>query len=1515
MHDRPTSEKFLKYAFNLLPRLNSLNVKKILALEVISYCAESDPDLLTNLGKNQLLTLLKHRSDNEQLVALRILNGVLLQGDETLVDYFLDPLLESFKDHPNINCRESFFAILIQLYKKTSIDSKVKQKLKIGLLRGLADLDENIQQTLTEFWKEQQELSHDTFTSLKELVGSLYCSEIETLFLQYSCFLLLEGPKKSIDYKKPIFDQSLPQSKFDDNFDNIDTSWRVNNTMTPLFVNTQKNNQKAYKRNFKDGFVRATNKNNAFSLTIDPMNYDIGSQLSTWTLTQSNLLFAPANTPVLGKRKQAVYGDSDNASKPETVSKQVSMLRQYRIGELPDIEIKHSDIIGPLQALAHRDLDISRILFSTLFVSIYTTTEDDTIMDVNAQNEYTNSMSQHIKTIFNTTTSYFPPLISSCLRICYEIPDLKINPSAIRKASEISSTESMGITLIEQYLTLLPPQRDALNAELIGDYASACEFYLQALSEVEDADDAEVTVWEEGRFECFEKLSKWDDLAETVCVDIDSDLEKLWDQDFQYPYLQYFMHSFFKLVHGQTEENHRNMFFSFIDRALSDPERKSFLTSQYPIELALTSIARNETEQALLYIRKAYDNFLFTWSTLHPLASSTRLSKLSSLQQIVEMEEYLNFSQSSEKSEKSEKWEKLINHWKNRYPSKRLDSTNSWDDIITSRHSLLGAMTKLLQEDMHFVEIKSSLERDGLLKMASAARVQGNFEVARVCLNKTRQSKLHDINELGYHQLKLNLQEALTTANAEKKLNILLAMTDEFKKIQISDMETKIKNRVTESETYATLAAVLDDDETRDLSRSLQLRKSRFIVEGYDLLKDTADQAALHLKPLNRAKIFVKFAKFCDYYLRNLESTDGDQKEVSFDSELYASTVVQYVLKAMAECSKEASELFPRLLQIISIYDNTQSTFKQTVSSFGPTWKFIRWIPQIVAILDKPIAQCVFPILYNLAEQYPKSLYYPLKISSEHYNFDEKSKESEINKSRVQILKQKIKCDMTDTLIAELQRLTDSEIHFGNWVQSIWRHADNLIKFCGIDGSELAKFVQPEFRKTIWEYYVKNIKRGEKKPSSATNLLKSYSKWLADFSSSNCDEMIEIPGQYDGLGIPDPSRHINIAYFDPKILVLRSLRKPKRIVIIGTDGKEYPFLVKGGEDLRLDQRVQQLFTVMNELMRKDYFCSQRKIELITYKVVPITGSLGIIEWINDTRPLRSFIENELSDPSEIDNTQFEHDNWAPRDDIIKHLRTLHSMLNRNLLKTALYKLAASPEVHLAIRNEFVKNLAAINICGYLIGIGDRHLENYLIDLTKGSLISIDFGHAFGSATETLEVPELVPFRLTKQFESVMEPLGSRGLLEYPMTKIMQTMQAHKDILLNAMEIFVKEPLLDWQTRARNQARQQKNEGSGEIDEISQTAEWYPRQKLDIARRKLEGENPAYLVCEELAFGHSKKSFIESIQAIARGNREHNIRAYVPQKCDSIKEQVECLIDLATDPVVLGIMWIGWMGWL
>lgn len=62
-------------------------------------------------------------------------------------------------------------------------------------------------------------------------------------------------------------------------------------------------------------------------------------------------------------------------------------------------------------------------------------------------------------------------------------------------------------------------------------------------------------------------------------------------------------------------------------------------------------------------------------------------------------------------------------------------------------------------------------------------------------------------------------------------------------------------------------------------------------------------------------------------------------------------------------------------------------------------------------------------------------------------------------------------------------------------------------------------------------------------------------------------------------------------------------------------------------------------------------------------------------------------------------------------------------------------------------------------------------------------------------------------------------------------------------------------------------------------------------------------------------GHSNKPWFVPIINIAKGDPNHNIRTRTCQKCFSVKEQVECLIDLATDPYVLGSMWVGWQSWV
>lgn len=62
----------------------------------------------------------------------------------------------------------------------------------------------------------------------------------------------------------------------------------------------------------------------------------------------------------------------------------------------------------------------------------------------------------------------------------------------------------------------------------------------------------------------------------------------------------------------------------------------------------------------------------------------------------------------------------------------------------------------------------------------------------------------------------------------------------------------------------------------------------------------------------------------------------------------------------------------------------------------------------------------------------------------------------------------------------------------------------------------------------------------------------------------------------------------------------------------------------------------------------------------------------------------------------------------------------------------------------------------------------------------------------------LAVPELMPFRLTRQFLNLLLPLKDPGPYSIPMTDVLRALRNDSDLLLNTMDIFVQEPLLDWQ---------------------------------------------------------------------------------------------------------------------
>jgi phosphatidylinositol kinase/protein kinase (PI-3 family) len=156
--------------------------------------------------------------------------------------------------------------------------------------------------------------------------------------------------------------------------------------------------------------------------------------------------------------------------------------------------------------------------------------------------------------------------------------------------------------------------------------------------------------------------------------------------------------------------------------------------------------------------------------------------------------------------------------------------------------------------------------------------------------------------------------------------------------------------------------------------------------------------------------------------------------------------------------------------------------------------------------------------------------------------------------------------------------------------------------------------------------------------------LSDHSLWLSSFEEhiSNSDEHIELPGQYTGETCPAPERHRRLVSCDPTVLVMGSLRRPKRLTLHANDERDYPFLIKGGEDLRMDQRIQQLFGTMRELLRQDPKCVARDLTIRTYQVVPVSPTLGMIEWLPNTNPIKSVISAQAKRVRANDITYDEH---------------------------------------------------------------------------------------------------------------------------------------------------------------------------------------------------------------------------------------------------------------------------------
>lgn len=126
------------------------------------------------------------------------------------------------------------------------------------------------------------------------------------------------------------------------------------------------------------------------------------------------------------------------------------------------------------------------------------------------------------------------------------------------------------------------------------------------------------------------------------------------------------------------------------------------------------------------------------------------------------------------------------------------------------------------------------------------------------------------------------------------------------------------------------------------------------------------------------------------------------------------------------------------------------------------------------------------------------------------------------------------------------------------------------------------------------------------------------------------------------------------------------------------------------------------------------------------------------------------------------------------------------------------------------RSSYIRTTAVMSMVGYILGLGDRHGENILLDSTNGDLVHVDFSCLFNKG-EHFEVPELVPFRLTQSMVHAMGPLGIEGQYRKCCEITLKVLQEQMPTLMSVLRPFVYDPLLSWSRLVKSDGKSERTD--------------------------------------------------------------------------------------------------------
>lgn len=256
-----------------------------------------------------------------------------------------------------------------------------------------------------------------------------------------------------------------------------------------------------------------------------------------------------------------------------------------------------------------------------------------------------------------------------------------------------------------------------------------------------------------------------------------------------------------------------------------------------------------------------------------------------------------------------------------------------------------------------------------------------------------------------------------------------------------------------------------------------------------------------------------------------------------------------------------------------------------------------------------------------------------------------------------------------------------------------------------------------------------------------------------------------------------PSTAVYIVSIKDELIVLPSLQRPRRVTLMGSDGKPYMIMMKPKDDLRKDFRLMEFNSVVKQYLHQDSEARQRRLNIRTYSVMPLNEECGIIEWVPNLQAFRHIVNGTYNSVDVfrhnfnnlilfslgyykqrklgVSNTEIKEAQNYTRGSIEQKREYFKRIRAKNppIFSDWFRERFTTPHNWYEARNSYVRTTAVMSMVGYILGLGDRHGENILFDANNGDIVHVDFNCLFNKG-ELFEVPEVVPFRLTHNMVNI-----------------------------------------------------------------------------------------------------------------------------------------------------------------